>query len=141
MRKLALIGMVVAGLLLTTSTAWSKPTGMSSSQFQALIDRNAVNLPYGQYEYPQQTVSTLKVTPVDVNQKLEEIGAWAVPSKPLVSEKLAGLDLQTPQANVSSTSQGFDWNDAGIGAGLALVGVLGIGAVLTVRHQHTPIAH
>ena len=29
MKKLALIGMVVAGLLLSTSTAFAKPTGMT----------------------------------------------------------------------------------------------------------------
>jgi opacity protein-like surface antigen len=138
MKKLALIGMIVAGLLLSTSTAWAKPTGMTPAEYQALTVRSeGLNHKYG----------LDKVTPSDVNQKLEEIGAWAVPSKqsvstPLVSEKLSGLDLQ-PTSTATSGGNGFDWNDAGIGAALALAGVLGIGAVLTVRHQHQhkPILH
>ena len=126
MKKLALIGMVVAGLLLSTSTALAKPTGMTKAEFQALITPSEGS---------------------NVNQQLEEIGAWAVPteqtvSTPLVSEKLAGVGIPAPETTVSSTGQGFDWNDAGIGAALAVGGVLGIGAVFTVRqHQHSPIAH
>jgi hypothetical protein len=120
MKKLALIGMVVAGLLLSTSVALAKPTGMTPGEFQALITRSqALNLKYGDYEYAQPSQAS---------------------STPLVSEKLAGLGLQ-PQSNVTSTSDGFGWNDAGIGAALAFAGVLGIGAVLMVRHQHRPIAH
>jgi len=136
MKKLALIGMVVAGLLLSTSVALAKPTGMTKAEYQALIVRSdGMNHRHG------------FVAPVDVRQRLEEIGAWAVPSKqrqstPLVSEKLAGLNLPTGTA-VASSGKSFDWNDAGIGAVLALAGVLGVGAVLTVRHQHQhkPIPH
>jgi hypothetical protein len=161
MKKLALIGMVVAGLLLSTSVALAKPTGMTKAEYQALIARSeGMNQKYGLVPSKQ------KVTPTDVNQKLEEIGAWAVPStrtdvnqkleeigswavpskqtqsKPLVSEKLSGLNLPT-DTTVASSGQGFDWNDAGIGAVLALAGILGIGAMLTVRHQHQhkPIPH
>jgi hypothetical protein len=124
MKKLALIGMVVAGLLLSTSTAWAKPTGMTKAEFQALITPSEGS---------------------NVTQQLEEIGAWAVPTKqpvstPLVSEKLAGVGIPGPETTVSSTGGGFDWNDAGIGAALALGGVLGIGALLTVRHSQ-PVAH
>ncbi len=147
MKKLALIGMVVAGLLLSSSIALAKPTGMTNAEFQALITRSqAMNLKYGQYEYAHPVApSSVKVTPSDVNQKLEEIGAWAVPSKqtaskPLVSEKLSGLNLPTGET-VSSSGQGFDWNDAGIGALAAIAGVLCLGGLLTVRHQHRPIPH
>jgi len=158
MKKLALIGMVVAGLLLSTSTAFAKPTGMTKAEYQALIARSeGMNLKYGLYKYSQpalssQTGSPKQTVPLsDVNQKLEEIGAWAVPTKqtvstPLVSEKLSGLDLQ-PTSTATSGGNGFDWNDAGIGAALAFVGVLGIGAVLTVRNTdqasfpHWPILH
>jgi hypothetical protein len=154
MKKLALIGMVVAGLLLSTSVALAKPTGMTNAEFQALIARSeGMNLRYGQYEYAQPAVpvrlgpSSHKVALSGVDQKLEEIGAWAVPTKqttsrPIVSEKLSGLNLPA-DTTVASSGNGFDWNDAGIGAVLALTGVLGIGAVLTVRHQHQhrPIPH
>jgi hypothetical protein len=149
MKKLALIGMVVAGLLLLTSTAWAKPTGMTRAEFQALITPSeGSNVNQQLEEIGAWAVPTKQpVTPVNVNQQLEEIGAWAVPTKqtvstPLVSEKLAGVGIPAPETTVSSTGQGFDWNDAGIGAALVLAGVLGIGAVLTVRHhQHSPIAH
>ena len=141
MKKLALIGMVVAGLLLSSSVALAKPTGMTKAEYQALIARSeGMNQQYG-------LVSKQQVAPVDVNQKLEEIGAWAVPSKqtdstPIVSEKLSGLNLPTDTA-VASSGEGFDWNDAGIGAVLALAGIFGVGAVLAVRHQHEhkPIPH
>ena len=152
MKKLALIGMVVAGLLLSTSVALAKPTGMTKAEYQALITRSeAMNLKYGQYEYahpvvPSQLGPTKKLTRADVNQKLEEIGAWAVPSKqteskPIASEKLAGLNLPSG-TTATSGGRSFDWNDAGLGALLALAGVLGIGALMTVRrHQHRPILH
>ena len=136
MKKLATIGIVFAGLLLSTGVAWAKPTGMTKAEYHALMVRSeGLNLKYGLGD--TQTVP--------VNQKLEEIGSWAVPSEQqdsatLVSEKLGGLGLATPQPSLTTTG-GFDWNDAGIGAGIALVGLLGVGAVLAVRHQHTPIAH
>jgi hypothetical protein len=162
MKKLALIGMVVAGLLLSSSVALAKPTGMTKAEYQALIARSEVmNLKYGQFEYAQPKVTSTNVNqkleeigawavptkPTNVNQKLEEIGAWAVPtkqtqSKPLVSEKLSGLGLPNG-TTVASSGGGLDWNDAGIGAVLALAGILGVGAVLTIRHQHQhePIPH
>jgi len=137
MKKLALIGMVVAGLLLSTGVAWAKPTGMTKAEYRALMVRSeGLNQKYG--------LDKVKLS--NVNQKLEEIGAWAVPSKqtvtkPLVSEKLSGLDLQ-PTSTATSGGSGFDWNDAGIGAALAFVGVLGIGAALTVRNkQHASMPH
>ena len=121
MKKLALIGMVVAGLLLSTSVALAKPTGMTPAEFQALVTRNqAENLRYGNYEYAQPSQAT---------------------STPIVSEKLSGLGLQGPEPRVVSSDQGFDWHDAGVGAAVAFVGLLGIGAVLMVRHQQRPIAH
>ncbi len=163
MKKLALIGMVVAGLLLSTSTAWAKPTGMTKAEYQALMVRSeGLNQKYGlakvtptnvnqkleeigAWAVPsKRTVSTPIVS--DLNQKLEEIGAWAVPSKqtvstPIVSEKLSGLDLR-PASTVTSGGNGFDWTDAGIGAALAFAGVLGIGAVLILRKdKQAPVSH
>ena len=143
MKKLALIGMVVAGLLLSTSTAWSKPTGMTSAEYQALIARSeGLNHKYDLGQVSRRTVrdelgeigawavpSKRTVTPT-VNQRLEEIGAWAVPSAQSV-----------PTPTTSSSGQGFDWNYAGIGMALALAGALLLGAVLTVRHQQRPIPH
>ena len=114
MKKLALIGMVVAGLLLLTSTAWAKPTGMTKAEFQALITPSeGLNVNQQLEEIGAWAVPTKQpVTPVDVNQQLEEIGAWAVPTKqtvstPLVSEKLAGVGIPAPETTVSSTAWCF----------------------------------
>ena len=139
MKKLAIIGMVFAGLMLSSASAWAQPTGMTKAEYRALMIRSeGLNQRYGLGQYSQQAI---------VRNKLGEIGAWAVPSTqqknttPLVSEKLAGLDLQP--ATTSASGGGFDWNDAGIGAALAFgFVVLGVGSLLTVRsQQHKPIPH
>jgi hypothetical protein len=65
-----------------------------------------------------------------VREQLQEIGAWAVPSTS--TTKVA-----------ASSSGGFDWNNAGIGAALVLgLVVFGAATLLTVRrHYHKPVAH
>jgi hypothetical protein len=138
MKKLAIIGMVFAGLMLSSASAWATSTGMTKAEYRALMLRSeGLNQKYGLGQYSQQAI---------VAGKLGEIGAWAVPSPqqtdsgPLVSEKLAGLDLQP--TTTTASGEGFDWNDAGIGAALALgFVVLGVGSLLTVRQQHKPIPH
>ena len=139
MKKLAIIGMVFAGLMLSSASAWAQPTGPTKAEYRALMIRSeGLNQRYGLGQYSLQAI---------VRNKLGEIGAWAVPSTepknttPLVSEKLAGLDLQP--ATTSTSGGGFDWNDAGIGAALAFgFVVLGVGSLLTVRsQQHKPIPH
>ena len=137
MKKLAIIGMVLAGLMLSSAGAWAQPTGMTKAEYRALMLRSeGLNQRYGLGQYSQQAI----------NNKLGEIGAWAVSSpqrtntKPLVSEKLAGLNL--PPATTNTSGDGFNWSDAGIGAALALgFVVLGVGSLLTVRQQHKPIPH
>ncbi len=138
MKKLAIIGMVFAGLMLSSASAWAQPTGMTKAEYRALMLRSeGLNQKYGLGQYSQQAI---------VRNKLGEIGAWAVPSPqqknttPLVSEKLAGLNL--PPTTTATSGGGFDWNDAGIGAALAFgFVVLGVGSLLTVRQQHKPIPH
>jgi hypothetical protein len=153
MKKLAIIGMVLAGLMLSSAGAWAQPSGMTKAEYRALMIRSeAMNQRYGLYEYAQPGLLS-NDHPVNsrpsVNGKLGEIGAWAVPakqqtqSKPLVSEKLSGLGVGEPTTTVASSGKGFDWNDAGIGAALAFgFVVLGVGSLLTVRQQqHKPIPH
>jgi hypothetical protein len=113
------------------------PTGTTKAEYRALMLRSeGLNQKYGLGQYSQQAI----------DNKLGEIGAWAVSSPqqkdtaPLVSEKLAGLDLQP--ATTSTSGGGFDWNDAGIGAALAFgFVILGVGSLLTVRQQHKPVPH
>jgi hypothetical protein len=163
MKKLAIIGMVFAGLMLSSASAWATPTGMTKAEYRALMLRSeGLNQKYGLYKYSQPSISDKlgeigawavpsspkqTVAKPTVSQQLGEIGAWAVPSPqqtdatPLVSEKLSGLGLPTT-TTVASGGEGFDWNDAGIGAALAFgLVVLGVGSLLTVRHQHRPIPH
>jgi hypothetical protein len=163
MKKLAIIGMVFAGLMLSSASAWASPTGMTKAEYRALMLRSeGLNQKYGLYKYSQPAISAKlgeigtwavpsspkqTVAKPTVSQQLGEIGAWAVPSPqqtdatPLVSEKLSGLGLPTT-TTVASGGEGFDWNDAGIGAALAFgLVVLGVGSLLTVRHQHRPIPH
>jgi len=123
MKKLAIIGIVFASVLVWTGTAQAKPTGMSQGQLQEI----------GAWAVP----STSKQLPLanqpgqpTVREQLQEIGAWAVPStsKPTV---------------VASSSGEFDWNNAGIGAAVVLgLVVFGAATLLAVRrHYHTPVAY
>jgi hypothetical protein len=140
MKKFVIIGMVFAGLMLSTASAWAKPAGMSKAEYHALMVRSdGLNQKYGLGQYSQQAI---------VGDKLGEVGAWAVPSTPkqvstpIVSEKLDGLGLPAT-TTVASGGEGFDWNDAGIGAALAFGTLLaGVGTVLTVRSSlNKPIPH
>ena len=138
MKKLAIIGMVFAGLMLSSATALAQPTGMTKAEYRALMLRSeGMNQKYGAYRYSKPPLAS---------DQFGEFGPGAVPSTqqknttPIVSEKVAGLDLQP--ATTSTSGGGFDWNDAGIGAALAFgFVVLGVGSLLTVRHQHRPIPH
>jgi hypothetical protein len=67
-----------------------------------------------------------------------------VSSAPIVSEKTAGLQLpsQPETPIVVATGSGFDWSDAGIGAG-AMTGLLlaTLAATMVVRRRHGTFAH
>jgi len=159
MKKLAIIGMVFAGLMLSTASAWATPAGMTKAEYRALMVRSeALNQKYGLYEYAQpgllsqvQTGPKKAVVKSNVNQKLGEIGAWAVPSNPKapsmrlnVNQKLGeiGAWAVPSKSKASSSGDGLDWSNAGIGVALAFgVAVLGVGSLLTVRHQQRPIPH
>ena len=143
MKKLAIIGIVFASVLLWAATAQAKPTGMSQAEYQALNQKYGVE--------PQQ--AALRV-------RLEEIGAWAVPAtskqmplahqpgQPTVGEQLREIGAwavpSTSKTTVVASSSGeFDWNSAGIGAALVLgVAVFGAATLLAVRrHYHRPVAY
>ena len=143
MKKLAIIGIVFASVLLWAATAQAKPTGMSQAEYRALNQKYGVE--------PQQ--AALRV-------RLEEIGAWAVPStskqmplahqpgQPTVREQLREIGAwavpSTSKTTVVASSSGeFDWNNAGIGAALVLgVALFGAATLLAVRrHYHKPFAY
>ena len=152
MKRLAIVGIVLAGVFMSASIAQAKPAGMSNAEYQALMIRSqGLNQKYGAGQKSQQAFT---------RSKLEEIGAWAVPSSSAVPVRpsvpaqeaitrgkhgeLEGLGAlpSKPAARVTAGGDGFDWNNAGIGAAFVLGAVmLGAASVATRRRHHRPVAH
>ena len=79
-----------------------------------------------------------------IRDKLQEIGAWAVPSNSTQTEVVPKSLPGSPTTGVASSSDRFDWNDAGIGGAFVFGAVLlGAASLVTIRrHQHHgPVAH
>ena len=149
MYKLAIVGIVLSGVLMSAAIAQAKPVGMSKAENRALVIRSeALNQKYGVGQKSQQPI---------IREKLGEIGAWAVPStsttstqQPIIREKLGEIGAwavpststtSTPTPVVSS-DDGFDWNNAGIGAAFVLGAMLlGVASLATRRRHHRPVAH
>jgi hypothetical protein len=149
MYKLAIVGIVLSGVLMSAAIAQAKPVGMSKAEERALVIRSeGLNQKYGVGQKSQQAI---------IREKLGEIGAWAVPStstsstkQRIIREKLGEIGAwavpststaSTPTPVVSS-ADGFDWNNAGIGAAFVLGAMLlGVASVATRRRQHRPFAH
>ena len=72
MYKLAIVGIVLSGVLMSAAIAQAKPVGMSNAENRALVIRSeGLNQKYGVGQKSQQAI---------IREKLGEIGAWAVPS-------------------------------------------------------------
>ena len=151
MKKLAIVGIVLSGVLMSAAIAQAKPVGMSKAEYRALVIRSdGLNQKYGVGQTAQQAL---------IRERLREIGLWAMPStstvrsKPLsrpsqalIRERLGEIGLwalpSKPTARATSGSDGFDWNNAGLGVGLILGPVLlGLASVVTIRRHHRPVAH
>jgi hypothetical protein len=153
MKKFAIVGIVLSGVLMSAAIAQAKPVGMSKAEYRALMIRSeGLNQKYGVNQTAQRAIireklgeiglwavpSTSKVAskPLSrpsqraiIRQKLEEIGAWAVPT----------TSTPTP---VASSNGGFDWNNAGVGAALLFAAALiGVASLATRRRHHRPVAH
>ena len=124
MYKLAIVGIVLSGVLMSAAIAQAKPVGMSKAEYRALVIRSeGLNQKYGVGQTSQQAI---------IREKLGEIGAWAVPSTSTTS---------TPTPVVSG-DDGFGWNNAGIGAAFVLGAMLlGAASLATRRRHHRPVAH
>jgi type II secretory pathway pseudopilin PulG len=149
MYKLAIVGIVLSGVLMSAAIAQAKPVGMSKAEHRALVIRSeGLNQKYGVGQKSQQAI---------IREKLGEIGAWAVPStsttstqQQIIREKLGEIGAwavpststnSTPTPVVSS-DDGFDWNNAGIGAAFVLGAMLlGVASLATRRRHHRPVAH
>lgn len=123
MKKLAIIGIVFASALVWAGTAQARPTGMSQGQLQEI----------GAWAVP----TTSKQMPLanqpgrpTVREQLQELGGWAVPST-------------SKTTVVASSSGGFDWSNAGIGAAVVLGFVVFGAATLPAvrRRYHRPVAY
>jgi hypothetical protein len=84
----------------------------------------------------------VQVQPI-VSEKVAGLQPVSPSERPLVSEKVAGLRLSQPEVTLAaSTGGGFDWNDAGIGAGVAFAALLAaMVGTMTLRRHHGQIAH
>jgi hypothetical protein len=149
MYKLTIVGIVLSGVLMSAAIAQAKPVGMSKAEDRALVIRSeGLNQKYGVGQKSQQAI---------IREKLGEIGAWAVPStsttstqQAIIREKLGEIGAwavpststtSTPTPVVSS-DDGFDWNNAGIGAAFVLGAMLlGVASLATRRRHHRPVAH
>jgi uncharacterized protein (TIGR03382 family) len=149
MYKLAIVGIVMSGVLMSAAIAQAKPVGMSKAEYRALVTRSeGLNQKYGVGQKSQQAI---------IREKLGEIGAWAVPSTSTTSTQQAIIRMKlgeigawavpststtsTPTSVVSS-DDGFDWNSAGIGAAFVFGAMLlGVASVVTRRRHHRPVAH
>jgi len=151
MKKLAIVGIVLSGVLMSAAIAQAKPVGMSKAEYRALVIRSdGLNQKYGVGQTAQQAL---------IRERLGEIGLWAMPStstvrsKPLsrpsqalIRERLGEIGLwavpSKPTARATSGSDGFDWNNAGLGVGLILGAVLlGLASLVTIRRHYRPVAH
>ena len=149
MYKLAIVGIVLSGVLMSAAIAQAKPVGMSKAENRALVIRSeGLNQKYGVGQKSQQAI---------IREKLGEIGAWAVPStsttstqQPIIREKLGEIGAwAVPSTSTTSTpipvvssDDGFDWNNTGIGAAFVLGAMLlGAASLATRRRHHPPVAH
>jgi hypothetical protein len=149
MYKLAIVGIVLSGVLMSAAIAQAKPVGMSKAEHRALVIRSeGLNQKYGVGRKTQQAI---------IREKLGEIGAWAVPStstrstqQAIIREKLGEIGAwAVPSTSTTSTptpvvsnDDGFDWNNAGIGGAFVLGAMLlGVASLATRRRHHRPVAH
>jgi len=145
MYKLAIVGIVLSGVLMSAAIAQAKPVGMSNAENRALVIRSeGLNQKYGVGQKSQRPI---------IREKLGEIGAWAVPSTsttstPIIREKLGEIGAWAVPATTStlapvvSSDNGFDWNNTGIGAAFVLIAMLlGVASLATRRRHHRPVAH
>jgi hypothetical protein len=88
--------------------------------------------------------SSAQSSPI-VSEKLAGLNVSAQSGSSVVSEKTAGLNLdaQPSPTSVASGGSSFDWSNVGIGAGAFSASVLALLAVALVvrRRHHTTFAH
>jgi hypothetical protein len=137
----------VAGLQLPVSNAgWYQSLKIRSEALDQQLQASNSNTYHLRKFHVYPTVSPT------VSQKIEELGlpskseavASNAGSSRVVSEKTAGLGLPSQPEVVSTPDSGFNWSDAGIGAGATtalLIAMFGGGLMLVRRRHHGTLAH
>jgi hypothetical protein len=128
----------------------SKPLAGQSQQAiirEKLGEIGAWAVPSNSTQTPSNSTQT-EIVPKSqqaiIREKLGEIGAWAVPSNSTQTEIVPKSLPTSPTTVVASSSDRFDWNDAGIGGAFVFSAVLlGAASLVTIRRhqQHGPVAH
>ena len=77
-----------------------------------------------------------------VSEKVAGLNLVTQSSTPIVSEKIGGLQLSKSETTtVAATGVGFDWNDAGIGAIVMFGSLLAASALALTFRRHGRLAH
>jgi hypothetical protein len=77
-----------------------------------------------------------------VSEKIAGLNLVTQSSTPIVSEKIGGLQLSKSETTtVAATGSGFDWNDAGIGAIVMFGSLLAASALALTFRRHGRLAH
>jgi len=77
-----------------------------------------------------------------VSEKVAGLNLVTQSSTPIVSEKIGGLQLSKSETTtVAATGGGFDWNDAGIGAIVMFGSLLAASALALTFRRHGRLAH
>ena len=106
MKKLAIIGMVFAGLMLSSASAWAQPTGPTKAEYRALMLRSdGLNQKYslGQYAtgLTKAEYRALMLRSEGMNQKY---GAYRY-SKPPLDDLTASATDSNPWGRAISTPE------------------------------------
>ena len=154
MKKLALIGTAVVALaasLVVAQVAAAKPTGIPPDYQALLLRSDAMNQLYGLGNYKQLTLergnherfapgNPLRSKPVTPRYGVGSLTLGVGTLERGIDERFA---IDNPVRNElvdstpsTSTATGFQWDDAGIGAGalLGLIALIGTGFV-AFRHR------
>ena len=91
-----------------------------------------------------------------VRERLQEVGAWAVPTTTQSEPSLAGqralvrerlqevgawaVPTTSTTTHAASSGAGFNWQDMGIGFALGAL-LLGVTGIMSIRRHHRPLAH
>jgi hypothetical protein len=151
-----LVGAVATGTATASQLqeigAWAVPSSSTQTKVAGQSQQAIIREKLGEIgAWAVPTTSTVGSKPLAgqsqqaiIREKLGEIGAWAVPSSSTQSE-IVPKPLPAPTTTVvASSSDRFDWDDAGIGAVVVFGAVLlGTASLVTIRrHQHHgPVAH